>query len=120
MYTVLNCTDKWVYVASNRDLRKFSVGVFKRAKTQKDRPGRIRKPVQVVVNGRLFIFIRKQWVKGKLAGEAYERFCKEIPYLYRWEMNDRHRDLTRRYEARNERIVNRARIAGRSKRFERY
>jgi hypothetical protein len=120
MYKVFNRTDKLVYIFSHNDFRIFSISAFRRAKTQKNRPVKIRKPVQVVINGELFIFIKKQWDKGRSLALDYLRFCKGLPSLYRWERKTRHNILKKQAKIRNQRIINDAYVIARSKSFERY
>ena len=120
MYTTINRTSKWIYIKSNNDFRIFPLSVFRRAKTQKNRPGKIRKPMQVVINGENFIFIKKQWNKGRALALDYLRFCDGLPSLYRWERNTRHNILKRQAKLRNQRIINDANAIGRLKASERY
>jgi len=81
MYLVFNRTNELIYIVSKKDFRIFRLSVFWRAKTQKNRQGRIRKPVQVVINGELFIFNKKHWDKGRLMALDYLRFCEGLPSL---------------------------------------
>jgi hypothetical protein len=118
MYKVFNRTDEMIYIKSNKDFRILPLSVFRRAKTQKNRPCKIRKPVQVVINGELFIFIQKQWDKGRLLALDYLTFCRGLPSLYKWESNTRHNILKKQAKQRNQRIINEANI--RPKPFERY
>ena len=120
MYLVFNRTNELIYILSKNDLRIFPLSVFRRAKTQKNRQGRIRKPVQVVIGGELFIFNQKHWHKGRLMALDYLRFCEGLPSLYRWERKTRHNILKRRAKIRNQRIINDANAIGGSKPFERY
>jgi hypothetical protein len=106
------------YIKSKNDFRIFPLSVFRRARTQKYRARKIRKPVQVVINGELFIFIKKQWDKGRSMALDYLRFCKGLPSLYKWECKTRHNILKKRAKQRNLRIVNEANARKRS--FERY
>lgn len=116
MYSVFNRTSKWIYIKSNNDFRIFPLPVFRRAKTQKNRPGEIRKPVQVVINGELFIFIKTQWDKGRKLAMNYLRFGDGVPSLYNWERNTRHHILKKQAKIRNQRIINEANVIGRRKR----
>jgi len=118
MYSVINRSGEMFYIKSNNDFRIFPVSVFRRAKTQKYRAGKIRKPVQVVINGELFIFIKKHWDKGRSLALDYLRFCKGLPSLYKWERRTRHNILKKQAKQRNRRIINEANI--RPKPFERY
>jgi hypothetical protein len=107
-----------IYIKSNNDFRIFPVSVFRRAKTQKYRSGKIRKPVQVVINGEIFIFIINQWAKGRLLALDYLRFCQGLPSLYKWERKTRHNILKKQAKQRNQHIINEANV--RLKPFERY
>jgi hypothetical protein len=120
MYTVFNRTNELIYIDSKNDFRIFPLSVFKRAKTQKNRPCKIRKPVQVVINGEIFIFIKKQWDKGRSTALDYLRFCEGMPSLYRWESKKRFNILKRRAKLRNQCIINEANAMSRLKAFERY
>ena len=120
MYLVINRTSESIYIVSKNDLRIFPISVFRRAQTQKDCPGKIRKPVQVVINGEFFIFNRKQWNKGRLLALDFLRFCDGLPSLYRWERKTRHNILKRQSKLRNQRIINDANAIGESNPFERY
>ena len=121
MYSIFNRTSEMIYIKFNNDFRIFPLSVFRRAKTQKNRSGRIRKPVQVVINGELFIFNKKQWDKGRLLAMDFLRFCEGLPSLYRWERKTRHNILKRQAKLRNQRTINEANVFfARSKTFERY
>ena len=120
MYSVFNRTDKLVYIKSNNDFRIFPLSVFRRAKTQRNRPGKIRKPLQVVINGELFIFIKKQWERGRTQALDHLRFYDGLPYVYKSERKTRHNTLKRQAKLRNQRIINDANAIGGLKPFEKY
>ena len=113
MYKVFNRTDKLVYIKSNNDFRIFPLSVFRRAKTQRNRPGKIRKPVQVVIIGEIFIFNKKQWDKGRSLALDYLRFCDGLPYVYKLEQKTRHNILKKQAKLRNQRIIREANVFGR-------
>lgn len=120
MYTIINRTNEMIFIESKNDFRIFPVPKFTRAKKQKNRTGKIRKPVSVVINGELFIFIKKNWDRGKMLALDYLRFCEDLPHLYSWEQNTRHNILKKRARILNQRIINDANAIGGLNAFERY
>ncbi len=82
-------THKYFHIRFNNDYRIIPVGVFERAKTQKERRSRIRKPVSVHIDGEIFIFKKNQWKQAKLLGCDYKKFCADLPHLYKWESRGR-------------------------------
>jgi hypothetical protein len=82
-------TDRYVHIQSSSDYRSVTTRQFNRAKTQHLRGGKIRKPVKVWIDGKMFIFKLNHWVKASILASDYHRFCKGLPYLYRWEQRNR-------------------------------
>ena len=85
MFKIMMKINGYLHLLSDNDYRIVPVDVFERAKTQKERGSRIRKPVPVIIDGDTFIFKRNQWDKAKLLGSDYKRFCAGLPQLYKWE-----------------------------------
>lgn len=96
MFKVINKTGTRVFIRSNKDFRIIPVQVFHRARNQKDRRTKIRKPVPVIINGSLFIFKKNQWDNGKALAEDFNKFCLGLPYLYKWESKARFRKNRKR------------------------
>ena len=91
MFKVINKIGTRVFIQSERDFRIIPIQVFNRAKSQKDRETEIRNPVEVIINGSLFIFKENQWDKAKQLAADYKKFCRGLPHLYRWESRYRFR-----------------------------
>jgi len=95
VYNILFKTDRYVHIYSHEDYRIFSIAVFERASTQKDRNTRIRKPINATIDDEPFIFKENQWKQAKLLADKY-KFFKGIPFLYKWESKARFRKTKKR------------------------
>lgn len=113
MFKVINKTDTRVFIRSNKDFRIIPIHVFHRARNQKDRGVRIRKPVKVIINDALFIFKKNQWDNGKELASDYKKFCSGLPYLYKWESSGRFNNLKKKAKRRNQRLINNVNTVGR-------
>jgi len=89
MFKVILKTYRHYYIRFHNDFRIIPVNEFKRAKSQKERRVRIRKPVSVIIDGDLFLFKKNQWKKTKSLGSGYKKFCAGLPHLYKWEKKGR-------------------------------
>ena len=89
MFKVIMITDKCVHIRSATDGLILTKVAFKRIKGRKSRGAKIRKPIDVNVDGYPFIFTRKEWERGKHKASVHEKFLSDLPQVYREEILDK-------------------------------
>ena len=113
MFTIILRKGPRIFIGSQNDFLILPVKTFERAKNRKDRGARIRQAVTEVINGTLFIFTRKEWANGKTTALKHKEFLKDLPRVFRDEIQEKIKSCKRLAKQRNLRSKLEADVAGR-------
>ena len=86
MFKIMLKTDRRVFISSKTGLMIIPISTFERARGRKHRGAKIRKPIWVVVEGELFVFTPKEWMRGKEMASNNKEFLSKLPWNYREEI----------------------------------
>jgi len=87
MFKIVKNLNNFVHIQSEEGYFMISIYTFNRAKARHTKSSKIRKPVRQKIDGEDYIFVTREWERAKKMGlDYYQRYYRDIPWLYREEI----------------------------------